>query len=168
MYSFERNAVTIRTGRTLFVSSCYSEEIKQTGMQHYRAARFEALCTNRKAVETQSCFYSIMKRRIGRHQVLFCAEIDCKLKAESKEPLSNYVELKCRQLVPEYNYDQFMSKYLRYWLQSHLANVPTIVEGVRDCRGKLVHVNRFETERLPEICKGYRGATKNLPTSHFQ
>ncbi len=156
--SFELNAVRLGTRPTLFMSTNCSEESKQTGMQHYWAARFEALCTKRKVVDTESCFYSILKRKIGRHQVLFYAEIDCKLKTKTKsqKPMSNYVELKCRQHVPENNYNRFMQRYLEYWLQSHLANVPTIVEGVRDHTGKLVHVERFETEKLPEICKEQR------------
>ncbi len=159
-HSFELNAVTFGTGRTLFVSSFYSRERKQTGMQHYWAARFEALCTKRKTVDTEPCFYSILKRRIGRHQVLFYAEIDCKLKRKpkSERPQSNYVELKCRKRVPDDNYNRFMYLYLKYWLQSHLASVPTIVEGVRDDFGKLVRVNRFETEQLPAICKEHRKA----------
>lgn len=151
--SFEIDAVTFSDGQTVFMSShntASPEQSEMVELRHYWGARFETVCTGRKNVDTESRFFSLMKRKIGRHRVLFTAEIDCKLGGNSSRPPSNYVELKCRK---EVDHDmRFMHLYMKYWLQSYLASVPTIFEGVRNEQGRLLYVDRFETETIPEIC----------------
>ena len=154
-YPFEINAVTFRDCKTLFLSSRQTQTV-QTEKHHYWGARFEAISTGRETVATESQFMTFFKRKVGPHTLLITAEMDCVLKSKSKKPPSTYVELKCREDVTRNNYSRFMFMYMRYWLQSHLVSVPTIVVGVRDKAGKLVKVDVLRTEKLPEICKQYR------------
>lgn len=116
---------------------------------NYIGARFEAVCTNREKVANNLSFHSFLKRKIGGYRVLLIAEIDCKDGTNSMQPPMNYIELKSRL---ETGKDEHYM--MRYWLQSYLAGVPMIVEGVRDSKGKLLSYEKFETSKIPEIHRG--------------
>ena len=126
----------------------------QDDLPLYFGSRFEAVCTNRDKVTNDQKFCSLVKHNIGGHQVLLTAEVDCRDGAKSKKSPMNYIELKCR--LEADNDNRYMHKYMRYWLQSYLAGVPRIVEGVRDNEGKLLRLEEFETSKIPEVCKQYR------------
>ncbi len=110
-------------------------------------------------MDTASQFITFFEREVGRQKLLITSEIDCQFRDEPKKSKSNYVELKCRKdvsVASKYKLKRHVLKYSRYWLQSHLVSVPTIVEGVRDSNGKLVQVNVLQTEKLPELCMQHR------------
>ena len=48
-------------------------------------------------------------------------------------------------------------KLLKFWVQSFLANVPTIVVGLRDDNGFLRAVETLETLKLPRLVRGKAG-----------
>jgi len=47
------------------------------------------------------------------------------------------------------NFEKF--KLLRYWIQSYLVGVPTIIVGFRDNDGILKSIQRYDTLRLPSL-----------------
>ena len=156
MNSFSIDAVAIGDDGLVFAyfSKQESFDEPETDIPRYLGARFEVLCTGEERVDLNSNFCSFVEHKIGGHQVLFTAEIDCKDGARSRKPPMNYIELKCR--LESDNNNRYMHKYMRYWLQSYLAGVPRIVEGVRDNEGKLLRLEEFETTEIPEVCKQYR------------
>ena len=48
-------------------------------------------------------------------------------------------------------------KLLKFWVQSFLANVPTIVVGFRDDNGFLRSVQTLETLTVPRLVRGKAG-----------
>ena len=46
---------------------------------------------------------------------------------------------------------KFERKLLKFWAQSFLLNVPTIIVGYRNQHGYLTRIQEFETQKLPGI-----------------
>ena len=153
--SFSIDFVAIGDDKLIFASFSEEESLSEpeTDIPQYLGARFEVVCTGQKRVDLNSKFCSFIEHTIGGYHVLLLAEIDCKDGASSRKPPMNYVELKCR--FEAYNYKHYMYRYMRYWLQSFLAGVPRIIEGVRDKEGKLLRLEELETSKIPSVCKRY-------------
>ncbi len=132
----------------------------------YFGYRFEALCTNTKdePVDANSEFCSIIRLRLGNHRILFGGEIDCEWQStDSRSALRNYVELKTMR-EPKNDRDlqnMYRHRFLKYWIQSYLAGVRTVVLGYRDDRGILRKVEHFATRSFPHLAKEHLTPARN-------
>jgi RAT1-interacting protein len=49
-------------------------------------------------------------------------------------------------------------KLLKFWAQSFLPGIPTILVGFRDDDGNVVTVETFKTMEIPRLVRGKEGA----------
>eukprot|EP00955_Chlamydomonas_euryale_P065491 359252-Chlamydomonas_euryale.AAC.6 len=114
----------------------------------YYGYKFETLCTGGgHTVDSTSEFSLLLRLSIGMVPVLMAAEVDC---ASGDKSLSlsdtmtpdHFLELKTTMFNPKVRLreQQLAQKYPRWWIQSFLAGIPTIVLGMRDGNGMLNNV----------------------------
>jgi len=67
--------------------------------------------------------------------------------------LSSYIELKTSKEITDaksqYNFEKF--KLIKYWIQSFLAGIPSIIIGFRDNYGILKSKQRYDTLSIPSL-----------------
>ncbi|KAG2434870.1 hypothetical protein HYH02_012070 [Chlamydomonas schloesseri] len=136
----------------------------------YYGYKFEALATEppagqeEQAAHVVDCtgeFAIMVQMRLGRHLVTMAAETDAwqppppdlAMPEDGSADYVGYVELKTFVIpVGDRAHERLLrDKYPRWWLQSYLAGVPTLVLGGRDRAGVLREVTRLPVTRLPAI-----------------
>lgn len=156
---FEFDAV--RVGRTCFLDIRKLDEPPPAPHHRrfmYMGYKFEALCSagvhENAPVNANSEFCIAVRLRIASHRIVLMAEIDAEMQSSAATPeVSNkgsYVELKTTK-KPQNARDVHtlhQVKYQKWFLQSYLAGVPTIVAGLRDDNGVLVGVDHICTRSL--------------------
>lgn len=117
----------------------------------YYGYAFEAASTGSalEAVDPNEEFVRCVRLSVGRHVLFVAAEIDCSD--------GDYVELKTTRLLETQRQVRTFERYklLRFWIQSYLVNVPTIVCGFRDDAGILRDVQQMRTSDLPRFGEKY-------------
>lgn len=117
------------------------------------ASRYEHLAVGNdpKApvrADDQNCY--CFRLRLGDFRLVLGAEIDCQ-DAKTGE----FIELKTSRIESDeralVNYRKF--KLLKFWIQSFLVGVPTIIVGKRDDQGKVLKSERLATKELPGLAK---------------
>eukprot|EP00386_Alphamonas_edax_P001266 GDKI01003698.1.p1 GENE.GDKI01003698.1~~GDKI01003698.1.p1 ORF type:complete len:360 (+),score=68.85 GDKI01003698.1:39-1118(+) len=140
-----------RVNNTIFLDVHTHDEGGDAEQQKvfYRGYKFEHICTAddpRTPVDTSDEYCTVVKTRVGDRRLLIGAEID------GWDPAGNsYVELKL--VLPPNNprsNDAFLrDKLLKFFIQSHVAGVPTIVCGERDHSGTLQALRPIKTVKIP-------------------
>uniref|UniRef100_A0A915EPI0 Decapping nuclease n=1 Tax=Ditylenchus dipsaci TaxID=166011 RepID=A0A915EPI0_9BILA len=92
-------------------------------------------------------FCAMFKTEIGpkneSFRVLYGAEVDC------INPKGEYLEIKTQ--FNEVGFGHFFdSKAMKWWLQSYLANIKTLVIGLRDQEGFVNRVELLPVDQLPK------------------
>lgn len=134
----------------------------------YQGYRFEAVCTNEedKPVNPNGHFCSISELNLVDHCIVVSSEIDCTFgdPTSRDNPIRQYVELKtCKELRNDRDYCNMLRyRYPKYWLQSFLAGVPTIVVGIRSNAGILMNVKTLETRSLPFEANDHLGRRRQM------
>ncbi|CAB9518439.1 Decapping and exoribonuclease protein [Seminavis robusta] len=135
----------------------------QYKLQYY-GYRFESVCTGQQdaPVDNRYEFCSVLRLNMGDTRIVLAAEMDATTVRTSTSTTSvrDYVELKTmrpirgdRDLQSLYRY-----RYPKYWLQSYLAGIPTIVVGERTDEGQLVDVRSVPVSRMHgEALSFFRG-----------
>lgn len=149
----------VRVGRTVFLDIRKIDEDPVSDRLRrfmYMGYHFEALCTkpsSSEPVDANEEFGAIMRLKIGGHRIVLGCEIDAEM--PSTQSASHYVELKtARQPSSRKTYDVLYSdKYLKWFVQSYLGGVPTIIVGFRDDAGRLVEIEQLSTLSLPRIAR---------------
>jgi RAT1-interacting protein len=117
---------------------------------------------NDASVNANEEFCSIVQLSIENMKLLMAAEIDC-VAAKQGNSSGGYVELKTtKQLSTAHDTEVFeRHKLLKFWLQSFLAGVPSIVVGFRDDGGVVRELKTYETRVVHRIVrpKGYWDTT---------
>lgn len=88
--------------------------------------------------------------------MLFGAEVDCcSLKDGKVVPTESYVELKTSRIMDNQRAHRNFANYklIKYWAQSYMAGVPTIVCGLRDDNGIVRRVETYKTHNIPRIAR---------------
>ncbi|KAF9972695.1 Dom-3 Z [Actinomortierella ambigua] len=113
-------------------------------------------------VNTNVQYCTVARTRLGEHSIILGAEVDCTLhrkRPPPANPLDDYVELKTSRVIgterEQTSYEKF--KLLKFWAQSYLAGVPTIVVGFRDDDGIVRELQTLKTADIPQIVRGRRG-----------
>ncbi|KAF9164136.1 hypothetical protein DFQ26_001782 [Actinomortierella ambigua] len=113
-------------------------------------------------VNTNVQYCTVARTRLGEHSIILGAEVDCTLQRKRPapaNPLDDYVELKTSRVIgserEQTSYEKF--KLLKFWAQSYLAGVPTIVVGFRDDNGIVRELQTLKTAEIPQIVRGRRG-----------
>ncbi|KAI8599463.1 rai1 protein, partial [Dissophora ornata] len=145
----------------------------------YWGYRFETICTISKpvselrrdpeltgrldgTVNTNFQYCTVARTKLGQNSIIMGAEVDCtsEPKDPSHNPISNYIELKTSRVITsardEISFERH--KLLKFWAQSFLPGVPTIIVGFRDDDGNVVVVETFKTMEIPRLVRGKEGA----------
>ncbi|KAG9070973.1 Dom-3 Z [Linnemannia hyalina] len=115
-------------------------------------------------VDTNLQYCTVARTKIGKNSIIMGAEVDCTSvepkKAPPHNPLSNYIELKTSRVISsareQNNFERH--KLLKFWAQSFLPGIPTIIVGFRDDDGNVVTVETFKTMEIPRLVRGKDGA----------
>ncbi|KAF9135909.1 hypothetical protein BGW39_010724 [Mortierella sp. 14UC] len=122
-------------------------------------------------VDTNLQYCTVARTKIGNNSIIMGAEVDCT--SEPKEapphnPLSNYIELKTSRIISNAREKNSFERHklLKFWAQSFLPGIPTIIVGFRDDDGNVVTVETFKTMEIPRldttICINFLDAVLNF------
>lgn len=141
---------------------------------------------NRKVVNTNAQYCSVVRTRLGPVSLLLGGEVDCCFDykpvqdedsvVDSEDDysgmrppsatkalesiVSHYVELKTSKAISSdrdrTSFEKF--KLLKFWAQSFLLGIPRIIVGFRDDNGTLVEEETFETLKIPGLVREGTGA----------
>lgn len=157
-------------GKTVFLDIRKTREDSTDPAQQlfmYYGYRFESVCTGQseEPVNANSEFCSISRLRIANHRILLASEIDCSSSQPDKSgnPLNGYIELKTMKAIESDRAlsNMYRHRFLKFWLQSYLGGVPTIVLGIRSEGGELLHVKRLRTHDLPREARQHFDNTRS-------
>lgn len=112
-----------------------------------------------ETVNNYAQYCSIVRTGIGNHTLILAGEVDAVLGCkpdEGDEGQIPYMELKTSE-----DFDardgksavKFERKMCRFWAQSFLLGVPSVVVGFRDRDGGLRRMEEFKTLSIPGIVK---------------
>jgi RAT1-interacting protein len=113
----------------------------------YCGRKFEEMCVMRNGSDVEYC--TVVSSRLGRHKIILAAELDC------RDDRGTLLELKTSQIPKGPNgFTNFnRNKLSKWWVQSFLVGVPSIVCGfMKD--GTLERIQHYETMQLPKISGG--------------
>ncbi|KAG0333256.1 Dom-3 Z [Podila humilis] len=114
-------------------------------------------------VDTNLQYCTVARTKIGQNSIIMGAEVDCTSepkKPSPHNPLSNYIELKTSRVISNSREQASFEKHklLKFWAQSFLPGIPTIIVGFRDDDGNVVQVQTFKTMEIPRLVRGKEGA----------
>ena len=107
---------------------------------------------------TQYC--SIVRTGIGSTALIIGGEVDCITGGKPSNPDEPipWVELKTSAEPPSNHFreiQKFERKLLKFWAQSFLLGVPTIIVGFRTQDGHLTRITEIETQKIPgQVSRG--------------
>ncbi|KAN0065603.1 decapping endonuclease targeting mRNA [Thecaphora frezii] len=115
-------------------------------------------------VNTNQQWCYVVKTRLGRNRLILGGEVDCVHPPTTSPPSSSgdaacqdsLVELKTSMNIRPGNArdtQNFEAKLLKFYLQSFLLGVRTLVVGFRDPRGFLVTTQQFDTLAIPKMVR---------------
>ena len=134
------------------------DELYEEGARAQLAALYPGLSAL-GPVDANEEFCTVSALTIGKSQLLMAAEIDCKSDGSVAGMAQGYVELKTTKQHRSARDEQIFEKHklLKFWLQSFLAGVPTIVVGFRDDDGRVLELKTLETRTIHRSVrpKGY-------------
>eukprot|EP00878_Enallax_costatus_P008175 GHUV01008548.1.p1 GENE.GHUV01008548.1~~GHUV01008548.1.p1 ORF type:complete len:346 (+),score=90.54 GHUV01008548.1:62-1099(+) len=120
----------------------------------YYGYKFEAVCTGQDHVDATSEFAVVVQYQLGQHRVLMAAEVDA-MKDDGDGPVKGrpYVELKTYKIAAHSKAvgALYKEKHPRWWVQSYLAGISTLVLGGRDHNGQLHKVQEVPVQLLPGL-----------------
>ena len=124
-------------------------------------------------VNNYAQYCSIVKTGIGKTKLILCGEIDAGMswfgvygyechvnlttvwdcKPENNDPI-HWVELKtAADIQGDRDLLKYERKLLKFWAQSFLLGVPTIIVGFRNKNGILQRIEELETKTIPGLVK---------------
>ncbi|KAF9345775.1 hypothetical protein BGX34_004463 [Mortierella sp. NVP85] len=114
-------------------------------------------------VDTNLQYCTVARTKLGRNSIIMGAEVDCisePKRPPPHNPLTNYIELKTSRVIsnPRERNSFERHKLLKFWAQSFLPGIPTIIVGFRDDDGNVVTVETFKTMEIPRLVRGKEGA----------
>ncbi|KAK7074363.1 hypothetical protein SK128_026899 [Halocaridina rubra] len=100
----------------------------------------------------------VMRSRLGDHSLVYCAEVDGVDPKKYRTPhsdLSAFVELKTNKSLDTdrdiFNLHKY--KMMKWWGQSYLVGIPTVICGFRDSSGIVHSLKAFQVDSLPSVGK---------------
>ncbi|KAG0359767.1 hypothetical protein BGZ54_009845 [Gamsiella multidivaricata] len=99
-------------------------------------------------VDTNLQYCTVARTRIGQNSVIMGAEVDCISELKTSRVISNTRE--------QNSFERH--KLLKFWAQSFLPGIPTIIVGFRDDDGNVVKVETLKTMEIPRLVRGKEGA----------
>lgn len=160
-----------RFGGTLYMCEC-EKTASYPGMElmTYWGFKFEQYATARNGsnqpetdepVNNKEAFCSVVTTKLDEHSLLYGGEVDCfsgdnAASASAAGSTSNYVELKTNRDFDHPGQERSFKRFkvLKWWAQSFLLGVPTVVCGFRDDAGIVHRIGYYKTLELPRLVRG--------------
>ncbi|RWS13483.1 protein Dom3Z-like protein [Dinothrombium tinctorium] len=126
--------------------------------EHYICTKKPGTMPKKNLIDTnisQNQLCAVFRTRLNTHSCVYAAEMDC---IESDNPkILNFIEIKTtKEFESKRQYDNFRRyKILKWWAQSYLVGIKTIVCGYRDERNYVRKIERFSVDRLRELGEEY-------------
>ncbi|CAL1537402.1 unnamed protein product [Lymnaea stagnalis] len=119
--------------------------------QYVTADKTGAVPNAELPVNTNAEFGSIVCSRLANHSLMFGAEVDCE-DVNCKNG-NNYVELKTSRIIEsQRQYENFCRfKLLKWWAQSYVLGIPSIVCGFRDDNGVVKKLEDYSVSKIPRL-----------------
>ncbi|KAJ2827869.1 decapping endonuclease targeting mRNA [Coemansia sp. 'formosensis'] len=172
-----------RVGPTIYVEDTPKSVADQEGQSEfhqkmmYSGYRFETMCVldqppqqlqrdglldsalltrPNSVVDTNREYCSVFKTRLGNHNIVSGAEVDC-IDREKPDTAPNrfYRELKTSGILDNHRKVESFERHklLKFWAQSYIAGIPVVTVGFRDNNGMLRTVEDFRTQDIPHLVK---------------
>ncbi|KAL1740560.1 RAI1 like PD-XK nuclease-domain-containing protein [Schizophyllum fasciatum] len=110
-------------------------------------------------VDTNVQWCSVVKTKLGATRMVIGGEVDCVEGHYSDTRTDTFVELKTSMMIRgAADRARFEKKLLKFYFQSFLLGVPTIIVGFRTPAGVVQAVERFKTMEIPRMVRGKPGA----------
>ncbi|KAJ6145169.1 dom-3 Z [Penicillium chermesinum] len=109
-----------------------------------------------EVVNNSAQYCSVVKTGIGSIRMILGGEVDAvwDCKPERKEDPIHWVELKTSaEIRNERDMFKYERKLLKFWAQSFLLGVPTIIVGMRDQDGIVRRLEQLDTASIPTKVK---------------
>lgn len=114
--------------------------------------------TESRPSNDSEAFITVIRTRLGKHSLVFGAEVDCCAKKDGEAP-GNYIELKTSVQPHHHNQHFTFKRYklIKWWAQSYLAGVPKIICGFRDHHGTVKQLQTYNTLAIPRLVRDEEG-----------
>ncbi|KAL1905702.1 decapping endonuclease targeting mRNA [Sporothrix stenoceras] len=115
-------------------------------------SREEIEARDDQVVSNKAQYCSVVRTGLGSTILCLGGEVDAVWDAKPQTPGQpiRWVELKTSQdIASERDLEFFEKKLLKFWIQSFLLGVPTIVVGFRSRQGRLTRLEEISTEGIP-------------------
>lgn len=128
----------------------------------YWGFSFEDKCCNggrKESIDCEESFISVVKTKVGNNRIVMGGEVDCCTAQSSPETGYEYLELKTtRNMQKEGDFVWFKKKKLiKWWAQSFLLGVQTIIAGYRDNKGICTNIGEYKTLEIPRMVREVPG-----------
>lgn len=124
--------------------------------QYVTADKPDGLPKTDEPVNNCEAFCTVVRSRLEKHSLLFSGEVDA-IDLHAKEPCK-YVEFKTTRQLDSYRQERNFIKFklIKWWAQSFLVGIPTIICGYRDDGGVVRSLEKMETLKIPQRAKDER------------
>ncbi|XP_064609120.1 decapping and exoribonuclease protein-like [Liolophura sinensis] len=104
-------------------------------------------------VNNCEAYCTVVRSRLTSHSMVFAGEVDG-LDPKSTEPCK-YVELKTSREIDNRRQDENFKRFklIKWWAQSFLPGVPTVICGFRDDSGVVHRLQTYKTLDIPAVAK---------------
>ena len=98
-------------------------------------------------------YYCVLKSKIGHHSLCYSAETDCiRSRQHTGDRMTDYIELKTSHTNTFSDQNRWTPqtkfKMTRWWAQSHLAGIDTIICGYRDDEWIVTEIKKFAVDQV--------------------
>ncbi|KAG8469675.1 hypothetical protein KFE25_006130 [Diacronema lutheri] len=104
-------------------------------------------------------FCSIAQSKLGGNRIILAGEVDCERRGFGEQgggahAMRKYIELKTSRLLSDAHARRSFERKMQKWfVQSFLLGLPSIVCGFRDDGGVLKKMQDFEVKQLPKLAQ---------------
>lgn len=111
-----------------------------------------------QVVNNNAQYCSIVRTGIGNTSLVIAGEVDAVLGEKPDNPNDQipWIELKTTFEPPSSHWREaakYEGKLLKFWAQSFLLGVPTVMVGFRNQDGRLLRISELRTQRIPSQVK---------------
>lgn len=113
-----------------------------------------------EGVDENAEYSCVLRSRLESHSLVYSAEVDGVDPKKYKTPhadLSAFIELKTNKELVEERDIRSLHRYklMKWWSQSFLVGIPTVVCGFRDAEGVVHSLKTFKVEDMPDTAKDH-------------
>ncbi|XP_066944471.1 decapping and exoribonuclease protein-like isoform X2 [Macrobrachium rosenbergii] len=109
-----------------------------------------------EGVNENSEYSCVLRSRLEKHSIVYSAEVDGVNPEKYESPpvdLRAFVELKTNKILNEERDVRSLHRFklMKWWSQSYLVGIPTVVCGFRDNNGVVQSLKIFGVEEMPSL-----------------